>query len=50
MSLSLNHYLVLGAILFATGILGELIAGQRAQLREVRRQLDELAADRIRER
>jgi glycosyltransferase involved in cell wall biosynthesis len=38
--------LILGAILFATGLIGEQIAGQRAQLREVRRQLDELAADR----
>jgi len=38
--------LILGAIFFATGLIGEQIAGQRAQLREVRRQLDELAADR----
>jgi glycosyltransferase involved in cell wall biosynthesis len=42
--------LILGSILFATGILGEQIAGQRAQLREIRRQLDELAAARIRDR
>lgn len=42
--------LVLGSILFATGLLGEQIAGQRAQLREIRRQLDELAAERIKER
>jgi glycosyltransferase involved in cell wall biosynthesis len=42
--------LILGSILFATGLLGEQIAGQRAQLREIRRQLDELAAERIKER
>ena len=36
--------LILGSIFFATGLLGEQIAGQRAQLREMRRQLDELAA------
>jgi glycosyltransferase involved in cell wall biosynthesis len=42
--------LILGSILFATGILGEQIAGQRAQLREIRRQLDELTAARIRDR
>ena len=41
--------LILGSILFATGLLGEQIAGQRAQLREIRRQLDELAAERIKE-
>jgi glycosyltransferase involved in cell wall biosynthesis len=42
--------LVLGSIFFATGLIGEQIAGQRAQLREVRRQLDELAAARRDER
>jgi glycosyltransferase involved in cell wall biosynthesis len=42
--------LILGSVLFATGLLGEQIAGPRAQLRELRRQLDELAADRIKER
>ena len=42
--------LILGSVLFATGLLGEQIAGQRAQLRELRRQLDELAAERIRDR
>ncbi|HTJ23105.1 MAG TPA: hypothetical protein VL383_11960, partial [Gemmatimonadaceae bacterium] len=42
--------LILGSILFATGLLGEQIAGQRAQLRELRRQLDELAAERIKNR
>jgi glycosyltransferase involved in cell wall biosynthesis len=35
--------LILGGIFFATGLIGEQIAGQRAQLREIRRQLDELA-------
>jgi len=39
--------LILGSIFFATGLIGEQIAGQRAQLREIRRQLDELGADRI---
>jgi hypothetical protein len=29
-------------MLFVSGLLGELIAGQRAQLRELRRQVDEL--------
>jgi hypothetical protein len=38
--------LILGSIFFATGLLGEQIAGERAQLREIRRQLDEIAADR----
>jgi glycosyltransferase involved in cell wall biosynthesis len=42
--------LILGSIFFATGLLGEQIAGERAQLREVRRQLDELGADRVRDR
>jgi hypothetical protein len=42
--------LVLGSVLFATGLLGEQIAGQRAQLREIRRQLDELQAERIKDR
>jgi glycosyltransferase involved in cell wall biosynthesis len=42
--------LILGSILFATGILGEQIAAQRAQLREIQRQLDDLAASRIRDR
>jgi len=32
--------LVLGSILFATGLLGEQIAQQRAELRELRRELD----------
>jgi glycosyltransferase involved in cell wall biosynthesis len=38
--------LILGSVLFATGILGEQVAGQRAELREIRRQIDELRADR----
>lgn len=38
--------LVLGSIFFATGLLGEQIAGQRAEMREVRRRLDELTTDR----
>jgi glycosyltransferase involved in cell wall biosynthesis len=42
--------LILGSIFFATGLIGEQIAGQRAQLREIRRQLDELGADRITDR
>lgn len=42
--------LILGSIFFATGLIGEQIAGQRAQLRELRRQLDELAAGRPNDR
>jgi glycosyltransferase involved in cell wall biosynthesis len=38
--------LVLGSIFFATGFLGELSAGLRAQIRELKRQLDELRSDR----
>jgi hypothetical protein len=38
--------LILGGIFFATGLLGEQIAGQRAELREVRRRQDELMAER----
>jgi glycosyltransferase involved in cell wall biosynthesis len=34
--------LLLGSVFFATGLLGEQIAGQRAEMREMRRQLDEL--------
>jgi hypothetical protein len=48
--LLIETVLVLGSILFATGILGEQIAAQRAQLREIQRQLDELSAARIRDR
>jgi glycosyltransferase involved in cell wall biosynthesis len=36
--------LILGSVLFATGLLGEQIAGQRAEVRELRRQLDEVRA------
>jgi glycosyltransferase involved in cell wall biosynthesis len=36
--------LVLGSIFFATGLLGEQIAGQRAEMRELRRRVDELSA------
>ncbi len=38
--------LILGSVLFATGLLGEQIAGQRAEVREMRRQLDEVRAAR----
>lgn len=38
--------LILGSILFVAGLLGELIAGVRAQLRELRRQVTELEQDR----
>jgi glycosyltransferase involved in cell wall biosynthesis len=37
--------LTLGSIFFATGLLGEMIAGQRAEVRELRRQLDEMRVD-----
>ena len=36
--------LVLGSVFFATGLLGEQVAQQRAEVREMRRELDELAA------
>ena len=35
--------LILGSVLFSAGILGEQIAGQRAEVRELRRRLDEVA-------
>jgi glycosyltransferase involved in cell wall biosynthesis len=38
--------LILGSIFFATGLLGEQIAQQRAEMRELRRRVDELGADR----
>ncbi|MCU0635307.1 MAG: glycosyltransferase family 2 protein [Gemmatimonadaceae bacterium] len=38
--------LLLGSVFFATGILGEQIAVQRAELRELRRLVDEMSADR----
>jgi hypothetical protein len=37
--------LVLGGVFFAMGLLGEQIAGQRAQLRELQRHLDEMGGD-----
>jgi glycosyltransferase involved in cell wall biosynthesis len=40
--------LILGSIFFVTGLLGEQIAGQRAEVRELRRQLDEARAERER--
>ena len=36
--------LIVGSVFFATGILGEQIAVQRAELRELRRRLDEMRA------
>ena len=42
----IQTFLILGSILFATGLLGELIAGQRAEVRELRRQLDDLRTSR----
>jgi len=42
--------LILGSIFFSTGLLGEQIAGQRAQLRDIRRQLDERLAERLQDR
>jgi glycosyltransferase involved in cell wall biosynthesis len=38
--------LVIGSIFFVGGLVGELIASQRSELRELRRQLGERAADR----
>ena len=37
---------IVGTVFFTTGLLGEQIAGQRAELRELRRQLDELRTQR----
>ena len=37
--------LILGGVFFAMGLLGEQIAGQRAQLRELQRHLDEQGGD-----
>ena len=36
--------LILGSVFFASGLLGELIAQQRAELREVRRELEDVSA------
>src|SRR5688572_1892022 len=33
---------IVGTVFFTTGLLGEQIAGQRAELRELRRRVDEL--------
>ena len=38
--------LILGSVFFATGLLGEQIAQQRAEMRELRRRIDEIGADR----
>jgi glycosyltransferase involved in cell wall biosynthesis len=38
--------LTLGSVFFATGLIGELIAAQRAEMRELRTRLDELAQGR----
>ena len=40
--------LLLGSVFFVAGLLGEMLAGHRAQLREIRRQMDELRAGRDR--
>ena len=40
--------LVLGSIFFATGLLGEQIAQQRAEVREMRRQMDDMRTERDR--
>ncbi|HET7565593.1 MAG TPA: glycosyltransferase family 2 protein, partial [Gemmatimonadaceae bacterium] len=37
---------IVGSILFVGGLLGEMIAGQRAELRELRRQLEDARAER----
>jgi hypothetical protein len=42
----IQTFLIVGSIFFAAGLLGEQVAGQRAELREVRRRLDELSAGR----
>jgi glycosyltransferase involved in cell wall biosynthesis len=38
--------LILGSIFFATGLLGEQVAQQRAEVRELRRRIDEMSAER----
>lgn len=40
--------LILGSVFFATGLLGEQVAGQRAELRELRRRVDEATLERDR--
>jgi glycosyltransferase involved in cell wall biosynthesis len=39
---------IVGSVLFVGGFLGEMIAGQRAEVRELRRQLDDLHTERAR--
>jgi hypothetical protein len=39
---------IVGSVLFVGGFLGEMIAGQRAEVRELRRQLDDLHTERSR--
>src|SRR4029079_11177217 len=39
-------FLILGSVFFATGFVGELIAAQRAEMREMRARLEELAQNR----
>ncbi len=38
--------MILGSVFFATGLIGELIAAQRAEMRELRTRLEELAQER----
>jgi glycosyltransferase involved in cell wall biosynthesis len=38
--------LILGSVFFATGLIGELVAAQRAEMRELRARLEELAQNR----
>ncbi|HEX6965169.1 MAG TPA: glycosyltransferase family 2 protein [Gemmatimonadaceae bacterium] len=38
--------IIVGSILFVGGLLGEMIAGQRAELRELRRQLEDVRVER----
>jgi len=38
--------MILGSVFFATGLIGELIAAQRAEMRELRARLEELAQER----
>lgn len=38
--------MILGSVFFATGLIGELVAAQRAEMRELRARLEELAQER----
>jgi cation transporter-like permease len=38
--------MILGSVFFATGLIGELIAAQRAEMRELRARLEEMAQER----